>query len=359
MCLFVYKQLTHCHFCDCFALLLLGSYEEMQELQLQGHTTMEDRSSFSAHLSSGLGKSELYDAPRRSLRQLGLQPVEPGFPYYSPAKQRGSGKRQKMAGDQSCTSMDSEVTGGRERSVRSCSILSVDETNHSNHSGSSCGKRQQLLQNSIACSNENLDGPRVSNTSVRRQIIRPWEDQLLEKMDKRMSDTGEPDKCPENVSASDHVIGRNGINGGKELGSAMAQSLTSTPAKDVQSSAWAADSSLLKFAEGGLVNGQLEPHLALEGGAGAGMGNQSNLRNCSGLSLQEGVVERGQGAGSPQANQQVVVDVGELLQLYSKVVADTEGYSVEKMEGLHATFEQLVFRHRMQWDKESLLAVSA
>ena len=63
-------------------------------------------------------------------------------------------------------------------------------------------------------------------------------------------------------------------------------------------------------------------------------------------------------AFSPNGSEnEVIVDQGRLLKLFSRVVSLTEGCSVELCLKLHATLSQLVFRHRMTRDKMELIEV--
>ncbi len=54
----------------------------------------------------------------------------------------------------------------------------------------------------------------------------------------------------------------------------------------------------------------------------------------------------------------VIIERGRLLALFERVVLATEETSCEQMERLHATFEHIVFRHRMTTNRSELLEVS-
>ena len=54
----------------------------------------------------------------------------------------------------------------------------------------------------------------------------------------------------------------------------------------------------------------------------------------------------------------VIIERGRLLALFERVVVATEEASCEQMERMHATFEHIVFRHRMTTNRSELLVVS-
>lgn len=61
---------------------------------------------------------------------------------------------------------------------------------------------------------------------------------------------------------------------------------------------------------------------------------------------------------SPGSGRKVCVDGKGLLEVYERIVQATEGCSVEAIERMHTTYQQLVFRHRMSWQRDDLLEVS-
>lgn len=54
----------------------------------------------------------------------------------------------------------------------------------------------------------------------------------------------------------------------------------------------------------------------------------------------------------------VMVDKGRLVRVYDSAVQCSSGWSLEQLLQLDSTLNQLVFRHRMNWDKTLLLDVS-
>ena len=54
---------------------------------------------------------------------------------------------------------------------------------------------------------------------------------------------------------------------------------------------------------------------------------------------------------------EVVIDKTKLLILYKKVVSLTDSCSTEQCLKLHSTLNQLVFRHRMVWNRQALIEV--
>ena len=349
--------------CTFLHLIKLGIYKNVY---LESQTTenlglaADEQTISAAHLSINM-KSDLYDAPRRSLRQLGLQPVEPGFPYYSPVRPRAFDKNKS---EERGTYSDHQ-RGYEDRSMRSESIMSVDS---SNRSGGSNSARSMQTQNGMCNSSA---AQKLTNVNVRRQIIRPWEDKLLDKMDEQMCSSkvqSDVEPCPDNYLSTNNFNRSILCRGMNDSTSHRPQSRTSTPTRDVQSattrdvqspsSARPADSCFFegRGMEAELVNGQLGGHQVAAGGVSDG-NSVSGVRNCSAIVSRELESTCEQRVGSPQPHRQVVIDGGGLLELYERVVKGTEHCSVEKMEELYGTFEQLVFRHRMHWDKESLLGV--
>lgn len=318
----------------------------------------------SAHASASL-QPDLYDARRRSLRQLGLQPVEPGFPYYSPARPRSSGKHSSKLRDEECSvssrsssKADDPVRDGGRRE-RAESSMSVDESSNASFQQSA---QKSLSQNGSLSSNGSQDPfpSRLTNTNVRRQIIRPWEDKLLASMDEQLSGCSKlPTSPTAEQTIGNHFGSESRILFNLAPSSVMSQGANSaaevlacvvTPNNQLQSSVRQDDShvSETRAEVSEMLNGQLR-------NVGSSTMSSMPLKNCSVMVDRD--IGRACEQKSPQPNK-VVIDCGGLVELYERVVKDTEQCSVEKMEQLHATFEQLVFRHRMCWEREALLMVS-
>lgn len=56
--------------------------------------------------------------------------------------------------------------------------------------------------------------------------------------------------------------------------------------------------------------------------------------------------------------QEVVVDKNRLESLLNRLVARTEGYSVESLEKIHSHLSHVIFLHRHEYDKSAMIAVS-
>lgn len=83
----------------------------------------------------------------------------------------------------------------------------------------------------------------------------------------------------------------------------------------------------------------LSKDLSLCNGSSQGTSSRSSTSSCS-------------------PTKQVAVDRKGLLEVFERIVKETEGCSVEDLERIHTTYQQLVFRHRMSWEREGLLEVS-
>ena len=59
----------------------------------------------------------------------------------------------------------------------------------------------------------------------------------------------------------------------------------------------------------------------------------------------------------PTLQKQVIIDRARLVQLFNKVVKSTASCSVDECLKVYAMLSQLVFRHRMEWNREQLLEV--
>ncbi len=60
---------------------------------------------------------------------------------------------------------------------------------------------------------------------------------------------------------------------------------------------------------------------------------------------------------TPTLQRLVIIDRARLVQLFNKVVKSTASYSVDQCLKVHVMLSQLVFRHRMEWNREQLLEV--
>lgn len=295
--------------------------------------------------------SGIYDVPRRSLRQLGLKPVEAGFPYYSPAKPRGSGKYSSKVGeeDEECSvrshssSKGNNSIGGGSGSEREQaeSSMSVDES--SNNSFHDCAQ-QPPPQNGRSSSIGRQDPvPRLSNMNVRRQLIGPCDSINMNNVNRKLK---RPNSLPPELARGNQVRGK--IN--TEVNRISRN--TNSVRKGVNA---LVDMSTPKKQQ------KLSIELDENHTSDAGVDEREELSNMhpgnsSRWCCSEVDRDLGRARASPQAHR-VVIDCRGLLEVYKMVVRGTEECSIEKMEQLHSTFEQLVFRHRMHWEREALLMV--
>ncbi|CAG5120006.1 unnamed protein product [Candidula unifasciata] len=60
-----------------------------------------------------------------------------------------------------------------------------------------------------------------------------------------------------------------------------------------------------------------------------------------------------------EPTQKVVVDINRLVSLLNRLVARTDGYSVESLEKIYSHLSQVIFRHRHEYDKSAMISVLA
>ena len=173
----------------------------------------------------------------------------------------------------------------------------------------------------------------LTDVSVSQQVIRPWQDMLLANMDmqKNQRSSRTPERAGENRFSGDFNQASCKISPGTKSVEACANKQQHSSIEQVDYHTREArieerESSMRKVSRN----------------------NSTSRRSCS--------VTREHIGGSCHSHR-VVIDFRELVEVYTRVVKDTGDCSVEQMEHLHATFEQLVFRHRMHWDREALLMV--
>lgn len=226
-----------------------------------------------------------------------MEPEEKGFPYYSPSK---LGKKGKGQSDDESDDEGGEVAGTEE------GMDTTPPTGAANNvDGDTCMDAQD----------ESDRVRRLTNSSVRRQIIRPWEDS------KDTPTSGKVLECP--LTGTGKQNGRMSLprdRGRRNSGvrtAAEALVAMATPTKDDEV----------------IVDSVLNDVNA-------------SRKSCTPTDH------------SPK-NQRVSVDGKGLAEVYERIVKGTDGCSVEVMERIHNRYQQLVFRHRMNWQRDNLLEVSS
>lgn len=254
--------------------------------------------------------SDMYDAPRRSLRQKGLRPEEKGFPYYSPSKLTTPtrlGKRRRSQEDMSDS--DADTAGGP----------SGEKTGQTSPTSVLSKEPEDIYMDA---DNELDEQPRgLTNASVRRQIIRPWEDSR---------EAGSTSESPYTVTDK-----QNGVMSSPDDSRIRRNSGVQTAAEALVAEALVAMATPTK-----------------EGTCDESVGGSDDYRSGQRSEMCNGPTDHS------LENPQAIVDGKGLVEVYEKIVRGTEGCSVEVMERIHNTYQQLVFRHRMNWQRENLLEVS-
>ena len=286
-------------------------------------------------MSSDNFKSDLYNAPRRSLRQKGMGPEAEGFPYYSPSKSRiiSELESSQKTGDISAVSPDARGSG-----------------RNTGESGDEKAEDRDSIHNGVRRISMNKDsqddkhGQRgLTNSNVRRQIIRPWEDPAMKDCGGQNGLVTPPESSLESELSMSYKGTQKRTNSVQTAAEALVA--MATPSKDPQE----------------------EPMVVSSDGNHSRSASKSPPKSAASrkrsVSLARGDVcngVRGASHSPPAATMQtqVSIDSKSLLELFERIVSGTENCSVEEMERIHTTYRQLVFRHRMSWERQSLIEVS-
>lgn len=341
-------------------------------------------------------KSELYDAPRRSLRQKGLVPEQKGFPYYSPSK-----PRRTLPHDNSNT-VDSSGEGvsegltsdgeqsGHETNKDDVTIIVEDDDQAQRRASTRKGKKLGARENNVresleprrddsaqqeetkpnqtaassssATAAEPLKEVRVlTNSHARRQIIRPWEDNSN---NESVSLQVSPPVQLYSASQKKHPLSNfSATTPLTSAGTRLQDSLVVDQRQRNDSDSGKASSSVQTAAEALVEIGQLTSS-ASQGNTVESMEleTKSNTRTLSSVdSVMEVSSASPVGTGASLAAsgpEAVVIDRKRQLSLFNRVAQASGNSTIEQMDRLHSTFEHIVFRHRMAVDKHNLIEVS-
>ena len=352
-------------------------------------------------------KTELYNAPRRSLRQKGLIPEQMGFPYYSPPRPRKTPCEKSNPTDKTDDNPENDpeavsegaATDGEqmehETNKDGVAVKEEDSQPQRRTSGRRSGKGRGRGSNASESSESKKDDspnqqessksdPTASsssaNTSIkvngsvagtpkevrvlnnshaRRQIIRPWEDNTT---------SSKPIPSIDNLHTN---CQKKQLQNGSMSTPPAPTSFSTLTSQRVQQdnrdgpSNGAASNSVQTAAEALVEIGQLPPSreatvesmeletkkttpLSVSSVTDASSSSPSlALGNCASASLDV-----------PSGPKEVVIDRKRQHGLFHHVTQATESCSVEQMDRLHSTFEHIVFRHRMTLDKQQLIEVN-
>lgn len=309
-----------------------------------------------AAASSASFKSDLLSAPRRSLRQKGMDPEEKGFPYYSPSKQRSikDMESSEKAVDLSKDSGDDGSDSSAELSRKDDEQGSVQQ-HRPNNSRNSCnssddddllllGRRAAPSANGVNADEADAGrGSRrwsLANSSVRRQIICP------------LAKGAKGSEPP--LTTSDSRTRRNGIVSPPPAG--FLEALQKKEVKGLVEEAEeeegeepmvVEDDSPKEAVAASRKRERRSVSLVLE--------NIITATSAATAAATPAAVAAASRSPSTESNAQVSIDGAGFLELFERVVGKTEACSVEEMERVHTTYRQLVFRHRMSTDRHELL----
>ena len=328
----------------------------------------------------GALKTELYNAPRRSLRQKGVHAEGSGFPYYSPSKLRqfqdgGRNSTTSPVGEREKNEEEEEmdaagynqevitIDGGAETGQRSNTITRRDtgcEFQDEDVSKRVGGGLSQSEPSKNLCANNlnRVDNRRTSlrNSNVRRQIIRPWED----KMEKSLSPL---DLVP---SLSEKPPLQNGTSSLSSEIPITNPNANQTPSEQSIPKPTRRRSSLISVSNSiptsvEVDTGTRSQDISEDMIVSPGADNRLELNSTTDVDLQTGKSNSRRLQSEdvvPVSCGDVRIDRGKLLSLFEKVTVATEDSSCEEMERLYATFQHLVFRYRMTTDRLKLVEVS-
>lgn len=348
-------------------------------------------------------KSELYDAPRRSLRQKGLVPEQTGFPYYSPTRPRrtphksNSAEKAAEGTSEEATTEEEKSDHEQETSKDDIAVMEVDGQHSTRRTSGWSHKLRSRSSNASESDSKRDDSPQrdkakpelpssyassfasttatataenaskevqiLNNAHARRQIIRPWEDS---------NDTskGVPLQIP--TLNQLHTITQK-----KQLQNGSITPTNSTKTVNLQSgNHYIANhqemdsndinmpNSVQTAAEALVEIGQLASSSDTQDRTVKTMEletKKSTLSVDSAIDLSYGPLATNN--SDPDVHLQasclkeVVIDRTRQLSLFNRVTEATGNCTMEQMDRLHSIFEHIVFRHRMFVDKQKLLKV--
>ena len=324
--------------------------------------------------SSGSLKTELYNAPRRSLRQKGLDPDGSGLPYYSPPKPRMS-RDENGVRDSADKNSDE---GKTDMEIGDESPLSDSVVDGNVKGQSSTG--------SINTPREGSAKIALKNVSVRRQIIRPWED--TRDQSSQATPAGEKTSLPVTpllglsnnlrTSSSESKVQMNGrtplvglsnnlrtsssesrvqMNGHRRKNSSISN------VSEVSQGSYSVQTAAEALVEMGWSTPNSKEGTSTEEETYINMDvDKTHPASESVLQTEELPVTSGTSASSLLSHNvakdvTVTIDHERLLALFDRVTKSTDKCTVKQLERLYSVFEHLVFRYRMMVDRNALIQV--
>ena len=291
----------------------------------------------------------LYDPPRRSLRQKGLQPIIEGLPYYAPPKPRTPRKQNEEVGSREASPSTPNENGEEGEMAHSERVMvseSEEDVQKEVNSGHGETMDESTMEESgrpqtdeaggegVVAKRNGVQGEQqeeetlklhqgkaksLKNAQVRRKILK-----------------GEPSHDQQEATA--HLPDSNSLSSGRCTRRSLSAVSQNSALQD------SVDSSLEIFVRG-------EEEGSMEASPVAAQQESLQPSSCVG--------DTNMDEATPVCARQdrVTIDRRKLLELFERVVRETESCSVEQMEDLYFTFEHLVFRHRMKKERSQLLEV--
>ena len=294
----------------------------------------------------------LYDPPRRSLRQKGLQPIIEGLPYYAPPKPRTPRKQNEEVGSREAspfTPNENGEDGEMEHSERVLVSESEEEVQKKVNSGhvapgekmdkstmeqSGRSQTDEAGGEGVVAERNGVQGGQQDEESLK---LHQGKAKSLKNAQVRRKILKE-DSSHDQQQANAQTPESNSLPSGRHTRRRLSSVSQNSALQD------SVDSSLEIFVRDETGSMEASPVAA----------QQESLQPSS------CVDDTNMDEATPVCARQdlVIIDRRKLLGLFERVVHETESCSVEQMEDLYFTFEHLVFRHRMKKERSQLLEVS-
>ena len=291
----------------------------------------------------------LYDPPRRSLRQKGLQPIIEGLPYYAPPKPRTPRKQNEDVGSREAspsTPNENGEEGEMEHSERVLVSESEEEAQKMVNSGHGEKMDESTVEESGRPQTDEADGEGVvaKRNGVQDEQQEEESQKLHQGKGKSLKNAQvrrkilKEEPSHDQKEATVHLPDSNSLSSGRRTRRSLSSVSQNSALQD------SVDSSLEIFVRG-------EEEGSMEASAVAAQQESLQPSSC--------VDDTNMDEATPICARQdrVTIDRRKLLELFERVVHETESCSVEQMEDLYFTFEHLVFRHRMKKERSQLLEV--
>ena len=269
---------------------------------------------YSAHSSTA-------SQQRRSLRQMGRRPEDGGLPYYSPPKPRTPRK--------SNASLDGESDRG-------------DREQNGDHSGD---KERKVGQNCDMEPNDNGDDSFEFEDDETRSSVKETES-ITSNVEDKASATGKSSQ-PINLTFNRRLFTAHTAtpeHSKRERACSNPAAASSVEAMEEEASAPVR--TMLNSCES---TSSAAPDTDAQARIVVANGNGESSTHQSAESMQT--------SGCCEVKVKVELDGPRLAALFERVCEKTSGSPLEQLDSLRATFEQLVFRHRMTANRNQLLQV--